>query len=207
MLSTTVSNPQPRRKSAALEHMLDNLETAGDLLSGSECSSLATSPVHEEAFTFELQSSEQQQHELNEVSRLGLKNPEPVDIVRNFLSCMSEPDVARGFVAEDAKVESHSVMAGGEHKRRGTTSRAAHDDLDELLASCSRCDIRIDSIFACGENVAAFGHLAYLDSPSGLAKNAHFSVWACVDVARGKIVGLRWLDQIARAEDNCMSRH
>jgi hypothetical protein len=201
MLSTTVSDPQPRRRSAALEHMLNNLETVGDLLSGSECSSLATSPVHENVFAFEnVQSSKQHRGRIDEF-RLGVRSLDPVEIVRDFLNHMSERDVAREFVAEDAKVECHSVIDRGGEKQ-GEAPRAAQRDLDDLLTSCSRCDLEIDGIFACGEDVAAFGRLAYSDGPSIVPQDVHFSIWACVDVARERIVQLRWLDQIGRAKDD-----
>ena len=126
-------------------------------------------------------------------------------IVRNFLNRMSEPDVARGFIAEDAMVECCSVMVRGEDKK-GETPRAAQRDLDELIASCSRCDFQIDGIFAFGEDVAAFGRLAHSDSRPSVPRNVHCSVWACVDVAREQIVELRWLDQIARVEGDRTDR-
>jgi hypothetical protein len=196
MLATT-SNTIPRRKSAALEAMLSNLDTAGDLLSGSECSSLATSPIHEDVFTFESQSRGRQPAH-NEKSPLALRSPDPIDVVRNVLNRISGPDVAEEFFAEDAKVECHSVMVRGEGRKKVT----AQEDLDDLLASCLHRDIEIDSIFACGENVAAFGHFVYSNGPSGLIRDMHFSIWACVDVVREKIVKFRWLDQVVRAGDD-----
>lgn len=204
MLANT-SNPLPRRKSAALELMLSSLETAGDLLSGSECSSPATSPVQEEVFTFRPQSPTQRRGR-NEKSRLGLKSSDPVDILREFLNRISEPNAAKELIAEDAKVECHSVMVRGEDEKK-EAAQAAQRDLDELLASCSRCDIEIDGIFACGEDVAAFGHFAYSDGSSSLHQDLHFSVWACVDVAREQIVRFRWLDQVVRVEDDSTDRH
>lgn len=202
MLATT-PNPQSRKKSAALEAMLSSLETAGDLLSGSECSSPATSPIHEDVFSFESQPRGRQ-HERNEKSRLDLRSPDPIDIVREFLKRMSEPGAAKGFFAEDAKVEFCSAMVCGEGKKKET----AQGDLDDSFASCSRCNIQIDSIFACGEDVAAFGHLACSPGPSSLPRDLHFSIWACVDVERGLIREFRWLDQVVRgAEDGRMDRH
>ena len=126
--------------------------------------------------------------------------------MRDFLTHMSEPHVAKQFIAEDAKVECHSVMVRGVEDKK-EAAQAAQGDLYELLASSSRCDTEIDGIFACGEDVAAFGHFEYLDGPSSLPqRNMHFSIWACVDVVREKIVGFQWLDQIARAEDECVDR-
>jgi hypothetical protein len=197
----TISNPQSRRKSAALEAMLSSLETAGDLLSGSECSSLATSPIHEDVFSFESQPRGRQ-HERNEKSRLGLRSPDPIDIVRDFLKRMSEPDAAKEFFAKDAKVEFCSAMVCGEGKKKET----AQGDLDDLLASCSRCNIQIDSIFACGDDVAAFGHLAYSDGSSSRPRDVLFSIWAYADVVREKIMEFRWLDQVVRAEDDRTDR-
>lgn len=186
MLATT-SNTQPRRKSAALEVMLSSLETAGDLLSGSECSSLAASPVHEEVFTFRPPSSKRKRGP-NEESRLRPTDVEPVDVLRGFIDRMPEPHAAKELFAGDAKVDVHSVMVCGEDKK----------EFDDLLASCSRCDIQIDGIFACGEDVAAFGHFAYSDGLGSFCRDVHFSIWACVNVAREKIVELRWLDQFVQ---------
>lgn len=200
MLATT-SNTIPRRKSAALEAILSNLDTAGDLLSGSECSSLAASPIHEDVFSFESQPRGRQPAH-NEKSPLALRSLGPIDIVREFLNRMSELHVAKDFFAEDAKVECHSAMVRSEGQKKETSQ----GDLDDLLARCSHCNIEIDSIFACGEDVAAFGHLAYLDGPSSLPSNVTFSIWACVDVAREKIVEFRWLDQVLRAEGDRMDR-
>ena len=196
-MPTTISKPQPRRKSAALEVMLSSLETAGDLLSGSECSSLASSPVHESVFTFRPSSSVQQRGR-DEKSRLARRSLAPIDVVREFLNRTSEPHATRELIAVDAKVECHSGMVFGEHKKEAPQD--AEGDLEHLLASCSRCDIEIDGIFACGEDVAAFGHLACSDDPSSLPRDVHFSIWACVDTAREQIVELRWLDQVVRAE-------
>lgn len=203
MLANT-SHPQLRRKSPALEVMLSSLETAGDLLSGSECSSLAASPDHEESFTFRSSSSEQQ-HGRNEKSRLGLTSVEPVDIVREILNRMHELHAAKELFAGDAKVECHSGMIRNEDKK-GEVPRAAKGDLEDLLSVCSRCDIEIDSIFACGEDVAAFGHFVYSDGLSSAPQEVHYSIWASVDVAREKIVGLRWLDQFVRAEGGSADR-
>lgn len=197
-MPTTISNPQPRRKSAALEVMLSSLETAGDLLSGSECSSLASSPVHESVFTFR-SSSLKQQRGRDEKSRRARSSLAPLDVVREFLNRTSEPHAARELIAADAKVECHSVVARGEN-RKGEAPQGAQGDLDDLLAVCSRCNIEIDGIFACGEDVAAFSRLAYSDGPSSLPRDVHFSIWACVDAAREQILELRWLDQVGRAE-------
>lgn len=203
MLANT-SHPQLRRKSPALEVMLSSLETAGDLLSGSECSSLAASPDHEESFTFR-SSSSKQQHGRYEKSRLGLTSVEPVNIVREILNRMHELHAAKELFAGDAKVECHSGMIRNEGKK-GEVPRAAKGDLEDLLSVCSRCDIEIDSIFACGEDVAAFGHFVYSDGLSCAPQDVHYSIWASVDVAREKIVGLRWLDQFVRAEGGSADR-
>lgn len=192
--------PQPRRKSAALEVMLSSLETAGNLLSGSECSSLASSPVHESVFTFR-SSSLKQQRGRDEKSRRARSSLAPIDVVREFLNSTSEAHAARELIAIDAKVECHSGMVLGEHKREAL--QATQGDLEHLLASC---DIIIDGIFACGEDVAAFGRLAYSDGPSGLPRDVRFSTWACVDVLREQIVELRWLDQVVRAECDLTDR-
>lgn len=196
--------PQPRRKSAALEVMLSSLETAGDLLSGSECSSLASSPVHESVFTFR-SSSFKQRRGRDEKSRLARSSLAPIDVVREFLKSTSEPHTAKALIAVDAKFECHSVVARGKN-RDGEAPRAAQGDIDDLLSSCSRCNIEIDGIFACGEDVAAFGHLVYSDGPSSLPQDVHFSIWACVDAAREQIVELRWLDQVGRAEGDLTDR-
>jgi hypothetical protein len=186
--------------------MLSNLEIAGDLLSGSECSSLAASPVHEGVFTFESQARGRAREREDE--SLRLRSLDPIDVVRDLLDRMNEPHVAEEFFAEDAKVEFYSAMVRGKdkkkrEKRRGT-ARTTQVDLNDLLASCSRCNIQIDRIFACGEDVAAFGYLTYSDGPSSLLRDVRFSfsTWACVDVVRDKIVELRWLDQVVRAEDD-----
>ncbi|GAB7335063.1 hypothetical protein MBLNU13_g06919t1 [Cladosporium sp. NU13] len=196
MLANT-SNPQPRRRSAALEVMLSSLETAGDLLSGSECSSLAASPIDQSTFTLNPQFSKQHQRR-NEKSRLGPSPPKPIDIVLDLLDHMSEPPAAKGLVAVDANVEWCSGMVLGAHKKEAPQEAQGH--LDGLLSICSSCEIQIDSIFACGEDVAAFGHFAYSYGPTSSPRNVNFSIWACVDVAREKIVELRWLDQFVRAE-------
>lgn len=195
----------PRRKSAAIEVMLSSLDTPNDLLSGSECSSPAGSPIHEESFTFRTPSLKQQ-HRRNEKSRLGLRISEPVEAVQEFLKHMSEPHLAKVLIAEDAKAECHSVMVRGEDEKNEAT-QAVQGDLDELLAGCSRCDIDLDGIFACGEHVAAFGHFAYSDGSSSLHQDLHFSIRACVDVAREQIVKFRWLDQVVRVEDDSTDRH
>jgi hypothetical protein len=204
MLANT-SNPQSRRKAPALEAMLSSLEIAGDLLSGSECSSLATSPVHEDVSTFGSQPRGRQ-HERNEKSHLALRSLDPIDVVRNFLNHIDEPEAAKEFLAEDAKAECCSAMVRGESKKREDT-QVAKGGLDGLLASCSGCHVQIDSIFACGDNVAAFGHLSYSDGPSSRPRDVRFSIWACVDAAREKIVELRWLDQVLRVEGDRMDRH
>lgn len=203
MLANT-SNTQPRRKSPALEAMLSSLETANDLLSGSECSSLASSPVDEKIFSLGPQPSKRQ-HRRKERSRLGRVSPTPIEIVRDFLEHMDEPHAAKRLMADDARVECHSAVVRNEHKD-GATIPAAKGDLEILLASCSSCNFEIDSIFACGEDVAAFGHFAYSDYPSSVPRDVYFSIWACVDVAREQVVELRWLDQFVRAEGGSTDR-
>lgn len=117
---------------------------------------------------------------------------------------MSEPHAAKKLFAGDAKLEWHSVLVLDELKKEAP--QAAHGDLEDLLSICSSCDVQIDSVFACGGDVAVFGHLAYSDDSSSLPWDTHFSIWACVDVAKEKIVGLRWLDQFVRAEGGSTDR-
>jgi hypothetical protein len=198
MLANT-SKPMLRRRSDALEVMLSSLETAGDLLSGSECSSLAASPIDESVFTPRSQSSKQEHGRIGK-SQLGSSSLEPVDMVREFLNHLGEPHAAKQFIAQDAKVGCHSRTVPGEHKEREEAPGVTKRDLEDLLASCSSCDIKIDGIFACGEDVAAFGHFAYSDGLESVCRDVHFSIWACVNVAREKIVELRWLDQFVRFE-------
>jgi hypothetical protein len=190
--------------------MLNGLETAGDLLSGSECSSLAASPTNEfSALTVESRSRGRQ-HECNEKSPLVLRNPDPIDVVRDFLNRMKEPQAAKKLFDEDAKVDFYSAVVRGEDKRRKEkrgTPQTAQGGLNVLLASYSSCDIEIDSIFAWGEDVAAFGHMACSDGPSSRARDGHFSIWARVNVVRRKIAEFRWLDQVVRAEDALVHRH
>ena len=204
MLANT-PNTHPRRKSPALEAMLSSFETANDLLSGSECSSLASSPVDIEIFSLGPQPSKRQ-HGRKERSRLGRVSPTPIEIVRDFLDHMSESHAAKGLMADDARVECHSAVVRNEHKD-GETAQAAKGDLQILLASCSSCNIEIDGLFACGEDVAAFGHFAYSEGPSSVRRDVHFSIWACVDVAREQIVELRWLNQFVRAEGGSTDRN
>ena len=202
MLASTRS-PQPRKKLAALEHILSSLETTGDLLSGSECSSLAASPIDQSTFTLSPQFSKQQ-HRSNENTPLGSSPPKPIDIVQEFLDHMSEPHAAKELFAGDAKLEWHSVLVLDELKKEAP--QAAHGDLEDLLSVCSSCDTQIDGIFACGADVAVFGHLACSDDSSGRPWDIHFSIWACVDAAKEKIVGLRWLDQFVRVEGGSTDR-
>jgi len=196
MLTNTLS-PKPRRKSAALEVMLSSLETAGDLLSGSECSSLAASPVREDVFSFGSHSPDlQDERDKQPYPRSPLL--EPIEVLQTFLNGLSKPHAAKRYIAEDAKFECHSsIIPKAETSER--IPRSAQGDLDDLLASCSRYTLEVDEIFACGEDVAAFGQLTHEIRPLGLPRNLCFSVWASVDVARAQILRFRWLDQIVQA--------
>ena len=194
---TSTSSPRSSRKPAALEVMLSNLETAGDLLSGSECSSLVASPVQEDFFTFDLQSPGLRQHKRDQPSAPGPASPEPIGVLQQFLSLMkNEAYVARDFFVAEAKVECYSCIIPREETR---STRDVQQNLDDFLAMFSGYDIDVDRIFACGEDVTAFGRLAWPDCPSGHPKEVHFSVWASIDM-RARIVRLRWLDQTVRLE-------
>jgi hypothetical protein len=199
MLTGTAS-PRPRRRSPALEVMPSNLDTAGDLLSGSECSSPASSPIQENISAFRPESPGRARHESNEEPHSSSIGVEPTGILQQSLNQMSEPHLAKQYIAEDAKVECYSSVIPREEEK---TIRDFQQDFDDLLASCSHYEIRIDRISACGEDVAAFGHFAHANSLSGLPRDAHFSIWASVDVSRARIVRFRWMDQVVRPGDFC----
>lgn len=175
--------------------MLNSLEPTEDLLSGSECSSLATSPIQEDGFNFGLQSSEAQ-HRYNERFDPKLSRSKPVAVVKMFLDHMSEAHVAKSLIATDADIECCSCIPLGHDL---VPSRAVQTDLNDLLASCSLDDIEIDNIFGCGADVAAFGHFACQAEPLEVSRNVLFSIWARIDAETGQIVRLRWMDGSDRA--------
>jgi hypothetical protein len=107
----------------------------------------------------------------------------------------NKPHVARDFFTAEARVECYSCIIPREETR---STRDVQQGLEAFLTSCSRYDINVDQVFACGEDVAAFGRFAWPDCPSGHPKDVHFSVWATIDV-RARIVRFRWLDQTVRS--------
>jgi len=197
MLASTLS-PRPQRRSPALEAMLSSLEASEDLLSGSECSSLATTPIKEvPSFSFEPQPSEHQDQN-SKAAPLEPIRSTPVEVVKEFLEHVGEADAANKLIASDAIVECYSLLVPGDEQAHFATSRK---DLKNLQAACRTQDLQIDNILSSGEDVAAFGHFAYSACPLGLPRNVYFSIWAKVDAERARIVYFRWLDQVVRVED------
>lgn len=197
MLANTLS-PRPQRRSPALEAMLSSLEATEDLLSGSECSSLAATPVEEiSSFSFEPQLSESH-NQKSKAALLEPIRPKPVEVVKDFLEHVGEADVANKLIASDAIVECYSLLVPEDEQRHFALARK---DLKTLQASCWAQNLQIDTIFSSGDDVAAYGHFAYSDCPLGQPRNVQFSIWAKFDVERARIVHLRWLDQVVQGED------
>lgn len=197
MLASTLS-PRPQRRSPALEAMLSSLEASEDLLSGSECSSLATTPIKEiPGFTFEPQPSAHQDQN-SKATPLEPIRSEPVEVIKEFLEHVDEAAAAKKLLASDAIVECYSLLIPGDEQAHFALARR---DLMTLQANRWAHDLQIDTIFSSGDDVAAFGHFSYSACPLGFPRNVQFSIWAKFDVERARVVHLRWLDQVVRAED------
>lgn len=106
----------PHQKHLALDKILCSLQQSEDDLSGSECSSFATSPIEEKwqpAFSpsmlrealddgqNERQSGrEREEHHLDEIAE-----QEPAEIVRELFAHLGDADVVEELLAEGASVE------------------------------------------------------------------------------------------------------
>jgi hypothetical protein len=192
----TTSSPKPRKTSPALEAILSNFGASEDLLSGSESSSLVASPV-EEMSAFSLPAF---QHQNNRKSMHPERaRQQPIELVLDFLeNMMSGTDAAERSISDEAVIEycGHSMP-------HSTSKDTKTEALNQLKATCTAHDLQIDSIFGLGGDVAVFGNFTHKVRPSmGVERSVNFSIWAEVDIERGRIVRLRWLDQIVRGEDS-----
>lgn len=85
--------------------MLSSLEASEDLLSGSECSSLAATPIKESSsFNFEPQPSESKDQNSKPIPLRPICS-KPVEAIKEFLQHAGEADVANRLIASDAVVE------------------------------------------------------------------------------------------------------
>lgn len=124
----TIARPIPtdlhRKKRLALNTILSDLQHSEDGLSGSECSSLATSPV-EKPWHSALSplSKEISQEDLDERQRGRSPHRfapdevplEPVEVVKRLFEHLDDADVIEELVAEDAGIQWLSHM-GSAHE-------------------------------------------------------------------------------------------
>lgn len=108
-----------RKKNHALEAVLSNWEAAE--LSGSEFSSLATSPVEERAhFDHNFQSPDKQIREevdpVQDGDRAVSNQLQPIDLVKRLLAHLSDAKATDELLAEEVKIECTSEVAS-EHRK------------------------------------------------------------------------------------------
>lgn len=123
-MTADVPKTNPRKKSLALETFLSSLEANGDLFSGSECSSLATSPaIEKDSYAYSLRRGTEVDDELESERGRGRHREEdqvirlePTQLVEKLLNNIDGGNVVDDLLAETAEVQMYSHVISKHEK-------------------------------------------------------------------------------------------